>query len=139
MAGIMQNDGVYYPHKTSMSQYAIDIALEHSDTKTSESAKNILDDLFNIGLLLKDESRNDIDDYVKYGIHQSFLEYFAALKLKDYFENGYDLSPAFKHPKWEEVAIFAAEMFNSPNDFIDKIIGSHELDLASKCVPCVIG
>ena len=114
-------------------KYAIDIALEHSDAKTPESAKNILDDLFKIGLLLNDESRRNIDDYVKYGIHQSFLEYFAALKLKDCFESGYDLSPVFKHPKWEEVVIFAAEMFDYPDDFIDKIIDSHELDLASKC------
>jgi len=113
-------------------EYAIEIALEHSFDKNQISAKYILDDLFKIGLLKKEESLQG--DYIKYGIHQSFQEYFAALKLKECFEKNYDLSPVFKHPKWEDVVIFASEMFDSPDEFIFKIIDNNELDLASKCV-----
>jgi HEAT repeat protein len=107
--------------------YAVTIALKYSGTE------KILDDLFNIGILLKYKYINDPYDYVKYGIHQSFQEYFAALKLKECFENNCDLSPVFKHPKWEDVVIFATEMFKCPGNFIDKMIDSRELDLASKC------
>jgi len=113
--------------------YATGIASKYSYDDKPESANDILRDILNIGILLKDKSRNGIEDYVKYEFHQSFLEYFAALKLKDCFESGYDLSPVFKHPKWGEVVIFAAEMVNFPDDFIDKMIDSHEFDLASKC------
>ena len=109
-----------------------EIAMKHSYDNDQQSAKYILDDLFNLGLLIKEESIGK-DDQIKYGIHQSFQEYFAALKLKNYFEKNYDLSPFFKHPKWEEVVIFAAEMFDCPDEFINQIINSCEVNLASKC------
>ncbi|AKB52162.1 putative oxidoreductase/HEAT repeat-containing protein [Methanosarcina barkeri str. Wiesmoor] len=94
------------------------------------SPQLILEDCFKLGIL----NRND--NYVSYGIHQSFQEYFAAIKLKELFESGFDVSEAFSHPKWEEVVIFTSEMLDS--DSIDKFIGSmllkSELFLASKCV-----
>ena len=73
-------------------------------------------------------------NYVSYGIHQSFQEYFAALKLKDLFENEFDISEAFSHPKWEEVVLFTSEMMDSVDEFVDLIISKNELSLASKCV-----
>ncbi|MDY9925929.1 HEAT repeat domain-containing protein [Methanosarcina sp.] len=94
------------------------------------SPQAVLKDCFKLGLLAKN------DYYVSYGIHQSFQEYFAALKLKELFESGFDVSETFSHPKWEEVVIFTSEMLGS--DFIDEFVGSMllkgELFLASKCV-----
>jgi predicted NACHT family NTPase len=94
------------------------------------SPQLILEDCFKLGILHKN------DNYVSYGIHQSFQEYFAAIKLKELFEAGFDISEAFSHPKWEEVVIFTSEMLDS--DFIDEFINSMlskgELFLASKCV-----
>ncbi len=58
----------------------------------------------NLDFLIKNDS------HVSYGIHQSFQEYFAAIKLKELFESGFDVSEAFSHPKWEEVVIFTSEM-----------------------------
>ncbi len=90
----------------------------------------ILEDCFNLGILNKN------DTYVSYGIHQSFQEYFAAIKLKELFESGYDISEAFSHPKWEEVVIFTSEMLDSDSidEFIDSMLSKGELFLASKCV-----
>lgn len=94
------------------------------------TSQDILDDSIKLGLLTRKYSE------IGYGIHQSFQEYFAAIKLKEIFESGYDVSEAFSHPKWEEVVIFTSEMLDS--DFIDEFIGSMlskgELFLASKCV-----
>ena len=94
------------------------------------SPQVILEDCSKIGLLNKNDS------HVSYEIHQSFQEYFAALKLKELFESGYDVSEAFSHPKWEEVVIFTSEMLNSDSidEFIDLMISKGELFLASKCV-----
>ena len=94
------------------------------------SPQLILEDCFNLGIL----NRND--NYVSYGIHQSFQEYFAALKLKELFENGYDVSEAFSHPKWEEVVTFTSEMLDSDSidEFANSILSKDELFLASKCV-----
>ena len=94
------------------------------------SPQLILEDCFKLGILNKN------DNYVSYGIHQSFQEYFAALKLKELFESGFDVSEAFSHPKWEEVMIFTSEMLNSDSidEFIDLMLSKGELFLASKCV-----
>ncbi|BAW30531.1 HEAT repeat-containing protein [Methanosarcina thermophila] len=94
------------------------------------SPQVILEDCFKLGIL----NRND--NYVSYGIHQSFQEYFAAIKLKELFESGFDVSEAFNHPKWEEVVIFASEMLDSDSidEFVDSMISKDELFLASKCV-----
>jgi predicted NACHT family NTPase len=94
------------------------------------SPQLILEDCFILGIL----NRND--NYVSYGIHQSFQEFFAAIKLKELFESGYDISEAFSHPKWEEVVRFTSEMLDSDlrDKFIDSMLLNGELFLASKCV-----
>lgn len=90
--------------------------------------KDILEKCFNLGLLVE----NDLE--IEYGIHQSFQEYFAAIKLKELFERGFDISEAFFHPKWENVVIFTSEMVSSVDKFIDLMISKGEYFLASKCV-----
>jgi len=91
------------------------------------TSQRILEDCFKLGLL----TRKDTE--VEYGFHQSFQEYFAAIKLKEYFENGFDISEAFSQPKWEEVVIFTSEMLDSVDKFIDSILLKGNLFLASKC------
>jgi HEAT repeat protein/energy-coupling factor transporter ATP-binding protein EcfA2 len=92
--------------------------------------EDILEKCFKLGLL----AENDLE--IGYGIHQSFQEYFAAIKLKKLFENGYDVSEAFSHPKWEEVVVFTSEMLDSDllNEYIDLMVSKGELFLASRCV-----
>lgn len=108
---------------------ALNIVVKHSsDPRFKETtSQHILEDCFKLGLL----TRKDTE--VEYGFHQSFQEYFAAIKLKEYFENGFDISEAFSQPKWEEVVIFTSEMLDSTNIFIDSIILKGNLFLASKC------
>jgi len=108
---------------------ALEIASKHSGDLRYKPvpAASILDDIFTVGLIPK------TDSVLTYGIHQSFQEYFSALKLKEYFEKGFDVSEAFRHPKWEEVVLFASEMFDCPDDFVRSMINSGELDIASKC------
>lgn len=108
---------------------ALEIASKNSEDKRYEyvSASSILEDIFIVGLIPKNNS------VITYGIHQSFQEYFSALKLKIYFEKGFDISEAFRHPKWEEVVLFASEMFDCPDEFIRSMIYANELHLASKC------
>lgn len=91
------------------------------------SPQVILEDCFKLGLLNKN------DYHISYEIHQSFQEYFAAIKLKELFESGYDVSEAFSNPKWEEVVIFTSEMLGSVDEFIELMIFKKELYLASKC------
>ncbi|HEY3360572.1 MAG TPA: HEAT repeat domain-containing protein [Methanosarcina sp.] len=111
---------------------ALQIVKKHADDPIfrKTTSQDIIKDCSELGLL----KRKDAE--VEYGIHQSFQEYFAAIKLKEIFESGSDISEAFSHPKWEEVVIFTSEMIDS--DFTDEFIGSMllkgELFLASKCV-----
>lgn len=44
-----------------------------------------------------------------------------------------DISPAFGHPKWENVVIFASEMLESPDKLISSMIEIDALFIASKC------
>jgi HEAT repeat protein len=90
--------------------------------------QNVFDDCFKLGLLKQKDSK------IEYGIHQSFQEYFAAIKLKELFERGFDISNAFSHPKWEEVLIFTSEMLDSVDKFVNLMVSKGELFLASKCV-----
>ncbi len=102
------------------------------------SPQLIIEDCFKLGILNKN------DNHVSYGIHQSFQEYFAAIKLKELFESGYDISETFSHPKWEEIVIFTSEMLDldSIDEFIDSMLPKEdqklklqpEIFLASKCV-----
>ena len=122
---------------------ALDIVNKHAkDSRFKEtSAQCILEDCFKLGLLVKKGSEME-DEKIEYGIHQSFQEYFAAMKLKELFEKGFDISEAFSHPKWEEVVIFTAEMLDPVDEFIylmlpkedQKQRSQYELFLASKCI-----
>jgi predicted NACHT family NTPase len=112
------------------------IEMHCKDLKLEEKTSQcILEDCFKLGLLIKKDSETE-ETKVEYGIHQSFQEYFAAIRLKELFECGFDVSEAFSHPKWEEVVIFASEMMNSDSNdkFIDSMLSKGELFLASKCV-----
>ena len=108
---------------------AIEIAKKHSiDVKFNKTtAQYILDDIFKLGLLFKDGTN------IQYGIHQSFQEYFVALKLINCFKSGMDISQVFGHPKWENIIILCSEMLDCPDDFITLAITNNELYLASKC------
>ncbi|NPE27860.1 hypothetical protein HNV12_07785 [Methanococcoides sp. SA1] len=97
------------------------------DGLNPELCEKILKDLINLGILKKE------GNYVKYGFHQSFQEFYAALKLKELFEKGIDISPAFSHPKWENAVIFTSEMIENSDTFIEAILEKNELELASKC------
>ncbi len=110
-------------------EHAVKLAEEKSkvDGFRNVLGVEVLEDLLNLGILKKD------GDYIKYGIHQSFQEYFAAIKLKGLFQNGVDVSPAFIHPKWENAVIFASEMFKNSDDFFKAILVENEFELASKC------
>jgi len=114
---------------------ALQIVKEHATDTTfrRSTAQDILEDCFKLSLLTKRVSETD-DTKVEYGIHQSFQEYFAALKLKDLFEKGFDLSETFSHPKWEDVIIFTSEMVEYTDEFIASMLQKGELFLASKCV-----
>jgi len=90
------------------------------------SAEQILKDCFDIGLLHKDGNE------VRFGFHQSFQEYFAAIKLKEIFEQGYDISESFYHPKWEDTLIFLSEITERPDELFDDVIGAGEVFLAAK-------
>jgi HEAT repeat protein len=90
------------------------------------SAEQVLEDCFGLGLLHKD------GDEVRFGFHQSFQEYFAAVKLKDIFEYGYDISESFSHPKWEDTLVFLSEIAKRPDELFDDVIGAGEIRLAAK-------
>ena len=110
-------------------EYAIEIAETKSKISGLYDAMGIdvLNDLCNLGLLEEDVG------YFKFGIHQSFQEYFAAIMLKDLYEIGINISASFVHPKWEKVLIFTSEMVKDSDSFVQHIIDEGELLLASKC------
>ena len=90
------------------------------------SAERVLEDCFGLGLLHKD------GDDVRFGFHQSFQEYFAAVKLKEIFEYGYNISESFFHPKWEDTLMFLSEITERPDELIDDVISAGEIFLAAK-------
>ncbi|AKB59023.1 HEAT repeat domain-containing protein [Methanosarcina barkeri] len=107
-----------------------EVSYKYYKAKKIVKDDDTLEKCFKLGLLVENGSE------IGYGIHQSFQEYFAALKLKELFESEYDVSEAFSHPKWEEVVIFTSEMLDSDliDEFIDLMLSKGELFLASKCV-----
>lgn len=113
---------------------ALEIISKHTEDPKFEktTTKCILGDCLKIGLLVRKDLEIE-DTKIEYGIHQSFQEYFAAIKLKELFEDGYDISEAFSHPKWEEVVIFTSEILDSIDELIDLMLSKGELLLASKC------
>jgi len=90
------------------------------------NAEQVLKDCFRLGFLHKDS------DEVRFGFHQSFQEYFAAVKLKEIFECGYDISESFSHPKWEDTLVFLSEITECPDELIDDVTGADEVFLAAK-------
>jgi len=90
------------------------------------SAERVLEDCFGLGLLHKD------GDEVRFGFHQSFQEYFAAVKLNEIFEKGYDISESFSHPKWEDTLIFLSEITERPDELFDDVIDADKVFLAAK-------
>jgi HEAT repeat protein len=90
------------------------------------SAEQVLEDCFRLGFLHKD------GDEVRFGFHQSFQEYFAAVKLKKIFEHGYGISESFSHPKWEDTLIFLSEITERPDELFDDVIDADEIFLAAK-------
>jgi len=93
-------------------------------------ARSLLKTCFELGLLTVNYSE------IRFEIGRSFQEYFAALQLKTFFENGADISEACRHSDWENVIIFTSEMVESVesgDELVNCIISSENLDLASKC------
>ena len=95
------------------------------------SAEQILEDCFRLGFLHKD------GDEVRFGFHQSFQEYFATVKLEEIFEQGYDISESFSHPKWEDALVFLSEITERPDELFDDVIGAGKVFLAAKLSACV--
>ncbi|AKB83117.1 hypothetical protein MSBR3_2539 [Methanosarcina barkeri 3] len=90
-------------------------------------AKKLLQDCLRLGLLIRTRSE------VKFGIDRAFQEYFAALKLKTYFESGMDTSKAFINPRWENVIMLTSDLLESGEELVNSIVSSGNLYLASKC------
>lgn len=94
-------------------------------------ARKLLQACLGLGLLIRKKSE------VKFGIDRAFQEYFAALKLKTYFEDGMDISKAFRNPRWENVIMLTSELLESGEEFVNSIVNSivssGNLYLAAKC------
>jgi len=107
---------------------ALEVAEEYSrSTSGRVKARKLLHACFRHGLLTRKGSE------VRFGIDRSFQEYFAALKLKTYFENGMDIAGAFRHPGWENVVLFTSELVESGEELAGSMISSGDLYLTSKC------
>lgn len=90
-------------------------------------AKKFLQACLRLGLLIRTRSE------VRFGIDRAFQEYFAALKLKTYFESGMDTSKAFINPRWENVIMLTSDLLESGEELVNSIVSSGNLYLASKC------
>ena len=90
-------------------------------------AGKLLQVCLELGILIRKNSE------VKFGINRVFQEYFAALKLKTYFENGMDISKAFRNPRWENVIMLTSDLLESGEELVNLMVSSGNLYLASKC------
>lgn len=90
-------------------------------------AGKLLQACLELGFLIRKRSE------VKFGIDRTFQEYFAALKLKTYFENGMDISKAFRNPRWENVIMLTSDLLESGDELVNSMVSSGNLYLASKC------
>jgi HEAT repeat protein/2-polyprenyl-3-methyl-5-hydroxy-6-metoxy-1,4-benzoquinol methylase len=90
------------------------------------NARQVLKDCFGLGFLRK------VGDKVEFEFHQSFQEYFAAVKLKEVFEHGCDISESFSHPRWEDTLVFLSEITERYDELFDDVIGADEIFLAAK-------
>lgn len=118
-----QNPAKQNPSGKIESKKTEDKKTEYKKTE----ARKLLKACFGPGLLTRNRSE------VRFGINLDLQEYFAALKLKQHFEQGTETSEAFGHPGWENVVIFVSEMVESGEKLVNSIILSKNLDLASKC------
>ncbi len=109
--------------------YALEVAEAYTECSRSGRirARKLLQACSGLGLLIRKRSE------VRIGIDRSFQEYFAALKLKTYLENGMDISKAFRHPRWEYVIVLTSELVESGEELVNSIVSSGNLELASKC------
>ncbi|KKG09872.1 phycocyanin subunit alpha [Methanosarcina sp. 2.H.T.1A.6] len=96
------------------------------ESKKTE-ARKLLKACFELGLLTRNRSE------VRFGINRDLQEYYAALKLKQYFEQGMEISETFGNPGWENVVIFISEMVESGEELVSSVILNKNLELASKC------
>jgi len=122
--------------KTSCNySYAFEAAEEYAKCNPfgRVKARKLLHACIWLGLL----TRNSSD--IRFGINRSLQEYFAALKLKTYLENGVDISKTFRHPRWENVIILTLELLESGeelvkfNNFKRKFIFSFKMCYDSQC------
>lgn len=93
----------------------------------SLKAGKLLQACLELGILIRKNSE------VKFGINRVFQEYFAALKLKTYFETGMDISKAFRNPRWENVIMLTPDLLESGDELVNLMVSSGNLYLASKC------
>lgn len=118
--------------------YALEVAEAYMESsksgKITERSKSgrvragkLLQTCLELGLLIRKRSE------VKFGIDRTFQEYFAALKLKTYFENGMDISKAFRNPRWENVIMLTSDLLESGDELVNSMVSSGNLYLASKC------
>lgn len=109
--------------------YALEVAEAYTECSRSGRirTRKLLQVCSELGFLIRKRSE------VRFGIDRSFQEYFAALKLKTFLENGMDISKAFRHPRWEYVIVLTSELVESGEEPVNSIVSSGNLDLASKC------
>lgn len=103
-----------------------EIIIKKAEAKKAE-ARRLLRTCFELGLLSRTRSE------VRFGIDRSFQEFFAALKLKTFLDEGKDISEAYLHPEWKNTVIFTSEMVESGDELVNSMISCGNLDLASKC------
>ncbi|AKJ38697.1 HEAT repeat domain-containing protein [Methanosarcina barkeri] len=100
--------------------------IEHSKSGRVRAGK-LLQTCLELGLLIRKRSE------VRFGIDRTFQEYFAALKLKTYFENGMDISKSLRNPRWENVIMLTSDLLESEEELVNSMSSSGNLYLASKC------
>lgn len=120
-----------YKYTLEVAEAYIESSRSGKNTEYSRSggirARKLLHICLGLGLLIRKKSE------VKFGIDRAFQEYFAALKLKTYFEKGMDISKAFRNPRWENVIMLTSDLLESGEELVNSMVSSGNLYLASKC------
>jgi HEAT repeat protein len=113
---------------------ALQVAEESARTGKSNKikAESLLEACLESGILT--ENRFRVNSEARLGISRPLQEYFASFQLKTHFENGMDISEAYRCPRWGNVVIFTSEITEAADKLVDSIILSENLDLASKCL-----
>jgi HEAT repeat protein/energy-coupling factor transporter ATP-binding protein EcfA2 len=72
---------------------------------------------------------------VEFNFHQSFQEYFAAIKMTRLNSSNYNnIIPAFNQPRWRNVVIYGSELVENPDEYVKTIISTGNIELASQCL-----